>query len=277
MKKSIMLIKTLWILIMIQTLTISFSIAENGQISLNLKRPNVRNIDPIFPNNEAGISAYINVGKISSSEMNMALQVFRSLIESNSEYSLGIIPMDNNTKIEQNVNVYTYIGFAGWIIAYIPRDEPVSKIIQWNNYPSSVNTIFEKAIKNVCIRINKDFDVYQANMLYYNFEFPEANSMLFIIERAYRKASNSFWIEFPSEYTIYEASFSIFQTYQVSGGSLSVDDVEVANVGSSYNIISDFYDLENTLKPEISHKITITNHADQAYYVYGGNAIIYKK
>jgi len=245
-----------------QFMFVAMTISEEIKTTFNLEEPHARTIESGFPYDEAGISAYINIGSITGNEMNTALSVFSSMIESNSEYTLGLVS-----------NIHTYIGFSGWIIAYLPKDKPVSTIIHPNKQAGGVSK-FNTPISRICSAINKNFD--QDTIKYYHFKYPEANEMIFIFERLSSKGTDSFYVELPSEFIFYEASYAIYQDSSTSIGTLLVDDIELAKLVSKGQLVTGYYDLENILKPDIAHKISITN-ADSYGCVDAETVIVYKK
>jgi len=256
--------KLLFILsaLIFQFIFVAMSICEDAKSAFNLEKPRTRSIESGFPYDEAGISAYINVGSITNNEMNTALSVFSSMTESNSEYTLGVVS-----------NIHTYIGFAGWIIAYLPREKPVSTIIHPTKQAGGV-TMLNTPISRVCSAINKNFD--QESIKYFHFKYPDANEMIFIFERHSTKGTDSFYIELPGEFTFYEASYAIYQDSSTCIGTLLVDDIELAKLDSKGQLLNGFYDLASILKPEKTHKISIAN-SDSYGSVEGETVIVYKK
>jgi len=231
----------------VQCIIVSTTMCEENNSSVNLEKPPIRSVtDSGFPTDEAGMAAYVNLGTLTGIQMNTVLKVFESLIESNSVYTLGIVHTD--------LNIHLYVGFSGWIIAYIPIDTPVGSVI-YHYYSSSklrFKNVFYEEIQAVYSALKKSYS--STYVKFFHFKYPEAKHLMSIYEKT--GSSNSFYIELPGEYTFYEASYRLKQ----GDGILKVDDNEVAKTSTTAPIFGQL-DFEHTLIPEVSHKITIENTA----------------
>lgn len=160
-----------------------------------------------FLQKEAGITAYVNVGEsISIEEVEAA---FKSIETVNDTYIIGEI---NITGTPEYAHPHAYVHEDGWIVAYYSKNAPASKIMQWNEYEGGTitTTTLEDAIHEICLAINIPFSTIEGNIKYYDFEYPNANRMMLIVETASGGINvlDSFNLEIPTECWLYEASWS---------------------------------------------------------------------
>jgi len=240
--------------LMIQLFIITISMSETINEQLTLVEPNIKTIGTGFPSDEAGLSAYVKVEALTANEMNETLKAFNSLVQSNSEYTLGTV---DNYKI--------YVSFSGWVIAYLSQNIP--SILFARPDSSGVNNLLKSPIAKVLNYINKS-----GEYKYYHFKYPEAKHMM-IISEVVNNGYNQFYIDLPTEYTYYEASYLIYQNSTSSKGILKVDNNQIVILNNSKKSYG-FYDINTTLTPDIAHKISIESSYN---VVYGKTAIIYNK
>jgi len=255
MKQKIIVI---WIInsLIIQLMIATTSMTETVNKPLMLEKPDLRNLGTGFPYAEAGLSVYIQVETLTAIEMNNTLKAFSSILESNSEYTLGNV---------DNFNIY--VSFSGWIIAYLSKNTP--SIIFADLLNSYLTCVLKNPINKVLNFINKN-----GEYKYFHFQYPDANLMIIISDTT--STSNDYlYIELPNEYTYYEASYSIAQSSTSCKGILKVDDNQIKILDSNLKGYG-FYDLTTTLRPDVVHIISIEN-SNTSGTVYGKTAIIYKK
>ena len=129
--------------------------------------------DSAFPENEAGISAYLR--PTTSINLTIARSAFATIDEEKSDYIKGTVAVNGMTEDEYP---YVWVSSDGWIIAYIPRDYKSEALIAPFGYDYKTTTLAE-AIKKVCNAIEVNFDYDEVG--YYHFKFPDANGM--VVER----------------------------------------------------------------------------------------------
>ena len=146
-----------------------------------------------FLEEEAGISAYVNVGH--PINLNKAKTAYRTIERETSDYIIGSVALPDYPASE---DVHCYVNRDGWIVVYYTKDEPTSKIIDWVNYsPGKISTKLDLAL-NV---LGASLGIAITNVKYYHFNYPLANKLMLI-------AGKQFKITIPNELVVYESSFS---------------------------------------------------------------------
>lgn len=78
-----------------------------------------------FLEEEAGISAYTNVGE--AINLGNAKTAFGTIEYETSDYIIGSVPLPDYAETE---DVHAYVHKDGWVVAYYLEDEPVAKIVE---------------------------------------------------------------------------------------------------------------------------------------------------
>jgi hypothetical protein len=157
-----------------------------------------------FLEEEAGICAYTNTER--SIDMARVKPLYRTIEYETDEYIIGSVPIGEYPETE---DVHVYASKDGWIAAYYPANDPVSKMIDWNNYQGGqlTSTKLELALKKVSDTLN--FPLVEVK--YYDFVTPRANKLLIVIDREDTNyATDSFEIMIPDDVTIYERSWGLY-------------------------------------------------------------------
>ncbi len=181
---------------------------------------------------EAGISAYVNIGK--EIDLNKVKDVIDSIEVFNESYVIGQIEIDNYDP--SIVAPHVYISRDGWIMAYFWKDEPSSKIMDWENYHGGLvkTTTLANAIKRICNTLESGlYDKVKHKVSYYDFEFPDANRMMLItkwIPYGHKIDKRAFYLTIPNDCQLYEASWS---HYIRSNGQHWEGKVYIRNSSSS--------------------------------------------
>jgi hypothetical protein len=176
-----------------------------------------------FPEDEAGISAYVKLNSVDSETLTKAYGFMEEqgiTVESSETYVLGGV-LINMTIDDENaesgkyylsdIGVYVYLDIDGWLVAYLPKKDPSSKIVQWSDYsPGSINpNVLEEAIELVSSEIDSSYSGYPN---YYHFQYPEANKMSIIFDTTYVEGNTleeeNFAVTVPG--AIEEASYSVY-------------------------------------------------------------------
>jgi hypothetical protein len=162
----------------------------------------------VFLEEEAGISAHVNVGQ--KIDLEKAKSAFKSIETANDTYIIGQIALDGYDP--EYVAPHAYVHEDGWIVTYYLRNEPSGKIMQWNAYDGGTitTTTLADTIKTVCEVITFNYDTIKSNVRYYDFEYPNANRMMLITEWIAGRGTQSdqFNLTIPIECELYEASWS---------------------------------------------------------------------
>jgi hypothetical protein len=161
-----------------------------------------------FPEDEAGISAYVNICQ--KINLEKAETTFKSIETANESYIIGQIALDGYDP--EYVAPHAYVHKDGWIVTYYLKNESSGKIMQWNGYGGGkiTTTTLADTIKKVCDAITFNYDRIKDDVKYYDFEYPNANRMMLITEwiKGTGKQSDQFNLTIPIECKLYEGSWS---------------------------------------------------------------------
>ena len=254
------------------------------------------NASAAFAANEAGISAYINVGK--SINLDQAAGAYKIIEDRTSTYVIGIVSVPNETDYELP---HVYTSSDGWIMAYYAKEQPRALIMPWgqfdrNNPDLSLlnNTRLEEAISKVSGAIGVSYSSITLNTKYYDFQYPEANALTLIAESRGINGVDSFRFKVPNEFTIYNASWEYYSYDSLRGGSLfKLDDNELVGTDGSFNHNSSsskggltnderYFGTINTLTKDVLHKGDLWYTYDNRYIGEHGSSniaivLIYKQ
>lgn len=233
-----------------------------------------------FPEDEAGISAYVNVNQSITLEQLEQLATIFDELEAAQNYVIGTVEIQN---FGGNVHPHIYADMDGWIVAYFNKSENASRIMQWSgtdkNNPAITDidtTTLEDAINKSCSALGIDYEGVKPNIKYYDFEFPDANSMMLFVKTQATSGSGSIRVAIPDTDTLYEASYSQYAcNYGIYPGGtarygytshLILDDITIndfrRNRENGMDVSYKQYDTESTLTIGIPHTIKITYSSD---------------
>jgi len=216
---------------------------KNGEIAL-IKPPFLSNVSaatspgPNFLYQEAGISAYTNVGE--TIDIGAIKSVFRTVERQTSDYIVGTVALPNHPVSD---DVHVYVDKNGWVVAYYFKDKTASAILEWNSGAiSGIN--LETAIDIIV----KTVGTYTANKYYYDFSYPDANKLTIIVGGG---SNSSFKLKIPSSFKVYEYSYSFFVTPPFDG-SLYLDNNRIltSSPGVNFGLLS-----STQLTPDVLHTI----------------------
>jgi len=229
-----------------------------------------------FPEDEAGIAAYVNVGQ--SIDIEKVTTIFDQIEEVSETHTIGLVPIPNyGGKFHPHLHVDTihlhlYVDTNGWIVAYFTKDEPASLIMDWpdNNKGDKDDpkikeiktTTLEQAIKKACDASGIDYKEIEPKIKYYDFEFPEANSMLLFVKTRATYGSNYVHISIPDNYKLYEASYYHY-AYDNYRTFLKIDGKTVSDSDGGKVLITGSFDIEKDFSVGQPHTLEI-------YYCYRG-------
>jgi hypothetical protein len=223
-----------------------------------------------FPEDEAGISAYVKVLQVDIEKMK---SIFTEVEEVGDNYIIGITPIPD---FGGNIDVHVYADIDGWLVAYIKAGEPAAKIMQWGDTTSrdpQIDQILSTTLEDALYSAGDATGavVSQRDIKYYDFEAPEANGMtLFIRIRKGGKGSNIVQVELPATYALYESSYYHFMSYRgnqsppLGDSELKVDGSRISHMGGNYHNSSDYYarrtldSYKGAITTGILHKIEIS-------------------
>jgi len=208
-----------------------------------------------FPVDDAGIAAYVQVSESIDlhTTMNNLLPHIPDVIEVNSTYFIVNVTNDDNQI------THLYVGADGWVIPYYLGTENVSKVVRWNitssqdPTPENVSsmTTLEEVIFKTCTAIGVDYETIRSNIKFYDFEHPNANRMMIVVDMLSESGSNSFYMAIPSEVTVKESSYSHYNNFywgsniRVNGTCISSYSGWERALYCNYNLT---VDQKNTIK-----------------------------
>lgn len=200
-----------------------------------------------FPVAEAGISAYV---KVSDSidlhgAMDNLLPHIAEVLEVNPTYFIVTVTNDDNQ------NTHLYVGADGWVISYYLSSESVGKAVRWNIVsdedptPEEVisMTTLEEVISKTCDAIGIDYETIKSGIKFYDFEHPNADRMIFVVDMQTDKGSNLFYIGIPPEVTVKESSYSHHVVNSSGTSDIFLNETELPSCGWPHEVRYVDYDL----------------------------------
>ena len=194
-----------------------------------------------FPEDEAGISAYVNTSQ--TIDLDKLKTIFTEVEEVGDNYIIGITPIPD---FGGDIDVHVYADTDGWIVAYFKADEPAAKMMQWGTTDVDnpvITTITTTTLRDALYKAGDaaGIGIPSAAIKYYDFEYPNANSMTLFVRTRATDGTNIAQVEIPATYTLYEASYYHYVTeyrywYSHSANSkLKVDGTTISSLSISGN------------------------------------------
>ena len=177
-----------------------------------------------FLKEEAGISAYTNVGEAIDIEKVKA--TFRTIEYETTEYIIGSVPLPD---YEETEDVHVYVHKDGWVVTYYLKEEVVAKILDWNDYTTDekiTGTKLEDGVSVVCNAAG----VPIRDLKYYDFRYPNAEKLMIIADAQWTEGTDTFNIKLPGEFVFYDRSYSHY-TYNGDGSKMKIDENEISSIG----------------------------------------------
>jgi hypothetical protein len=172
---------------------------------VSLAAPPLSASSDTFPADEAGISAYVNIGQ--SINLQTAKNAFVGIETEGDGYVIGIVAL---TGLPEDEFPHVYVTQDGWILAYYTKFAPASRIFQWYGYQggSFTTTTLEDVIAKICVTIVVNYSSVKGNVRYYHFQYPEATKLLVAVDRVSGQDEDTFNFSIPYGVTLYEGSWS---------------------------------------------------------------------
>lgn len=251
-----------------------------------------------FPKEDAGISVYAKVDNITEennaeklNEVQAFLEQGGTTISASTKHVIGTIPIsititdgDGSDRFLFSISPNIYFDIEGWMVAYLNKEEPSSKIIQWTGYsPNNIPpTILEEAIKKVIDAIGHT----HSPLKYYHFQYENAEKIAIIIDIVDNLGENTtnYSVTTPGE--VYDASYSLYYSTHYNNNrcsvSLTVNNERIIALGLSYwcgddYYIYDFYP-ENTFLPRTPNSVITAGWSidkEKDMRLGGGTVLIY--
>jgi len=208
------------------------------------------NGESAFPEDEAGIAAYINTSQTISIEK--IKTIFSSVVEVGDNYIIGITPISD---YGGNIGVHVYADTDGWLVAYHKMDEPAAKIMQWGT--TDVNNpnigVISTTLVDALLKAGDaaGVGIVKPKIKYYDFEFPNANGMMIFVRTVPTHVAYLHQVEIPVDYMLFEASYYHYIYYYSNyrkdsstnwkhhetywDSALSVDGVTISDASTWYH------------------------------------------
>ena len=226
-----------------------------------------------FPENEAGISAYTDVGR--TIDLKYARDAFRTIEYETDEYIIGSVSLPGYPETD---DVHAYVHKDGWVVTYYLKEEPAAKIIDWVDYDTDedmTGTKLEDGIIIVC----DSAGVPTGDIKYYDFRHPNANKLMIVADALWNSGEDTFRLKLPSDFVFYERSYSHCSKGNDYTSGMYLDEKEISVIvpGTNYDLLS-----PAQLSLDVFHtiKITATARSDHRYYSYpafGAIVLIYQE
>ena len=239
-----------------------------------------------FPKDKAGISAYINTSQ--TIDIEKIKTIFTEVEEVGDNYIIGITPISD---FGGDIDVHVYADTDGWIVAYLETDEPAAKIMQWGT--ADVNNPTIGVIKSTTLEdaLYKAGDaagvgIVASKIKYYDFEYPNADSMTLFVRTRATGGTNIAQVEIPADYILYEASYYHYVTgsfgwdWRSTNSKLKVDGTTISSLsisGSDERKWSRAFDsYKGAITTGTLHKIEIAYGSDYSGSAGVATVLIYR-
>ncbi|MEM9776276.1 MAG: hypothetical protein AAF902_16990 [Chloroflexota bacterium] len=200
---------------------------------------------------EAGMSAYFKSSSpVSISSVKSEFETIE--IETN-DYILGTVRISG---YPEDHAPHVYVHKDGWFMAYYFADDPSGKIIDWKAYTASDDTVISTKLENILVSVAGAAGVGLNEIVHYDFRYPNATTMMFIVERSEGTGNNYFTLNIPSSFGVAERSYStsIGSTW-AGAGQVRLNGVTLVqySTGNHFDIIS-----ASQLAPNTDHTFSIS-------------------
>lgn len=239
-----------------------------------LARPIFAQQATAFPSDEAGISAYVNVGQ--TIDLAKAKNAMRGTQAEGSNYVIGIMELPG---LPEEEFPHVYVSSDGWILAYYSKFAPAARVMQWYGYEGGTisTTTLQDAIAKICPPIGVNFAQVRGNMGYYHLKYSEATKMVIAVERIGEgdtSKTDTFNFSIPHDVTLYEGSWShTGRTRYYS--DVKVDGTRVSKIGYT-GFISDYFE-DQQIAPGKLHTIELyTSHYESPNWAGVAAVFIYR-
>jgi hypothetical protein len=166
--------------------------------------------------NEAGMSAYFQ--STTPVSISSVRSVYQTIEIETATYILGSVALDN---YPQDHAPHVYVHADGWFLAYYLNTDPVAKIIDWNAYTASSDTIISTKLENVLAIVAGSAGVGIPGIIHYDFRYPNATKMMLIAERPQGVGNDYFTVNIPTSFGVAERSWSLKSNNWCSNISLN--------------------------------------------------------
>jgi len=226
-----------------------------------------------FLEEEAGISAYTNVGQ--EIDLEKAKSVYRTIEYETDEYVIGSVELSGYPETE---DVHVYVHKDGWIVGYYLNGEPAAKIIDWLDYQGAkiTSTKLEDGIAKMCDGVG----VALVETKYYDFRATNANRLMIIADAQWEEGTDTFDMKISSDFTVYGRSWSHYARDSY-GSTLKLNGDTINSFGDCRDYwVTNYGTLTPTqLKPDVFHTVSLW-HDEYSYRdgeAFGAIVLVYRE
>lgn len=206
-----------------------------------------------FPHSEVGICAYVNMGD--PIDLSRSESAFTGIEASEETYIIGTVALPS---LAEDMWPHLYIGSDGWMMAYYPKTEPTSRIVQWNGYQQGevTTTTLLDALTQAAQDIGLNTSTILSSMGFHHFQYPSATKLLIAIDTT--AGTDTFTYTIPSSLNLYEASWSHHAEDASSsyGTYTEVDSVRIYSGGGGFYVACGNLDTRFRT-PESAHTVEL--------------------
>ena len=219
------------------------------------ERPAWQGDELAFPSDTAGFSAYYRREKDGSNSLdkdtvddhifgpieagvNTALAAPAKLVDVGNNFTVASLSLKNIDSLTSAVNLY--YDDEGWIVAYLPIDEPASQIWQARNIDSetpiitdindntlldAINVVIDEALKETAVEHD------DTELGYYHWQYSEADNFLMLAVSREARGEYPVQLAVPDSLTVKEVSSTMWISQgtnaQAPCAKVTVDDTDV--------------------------------------------------
>ena len=133
-----------------------------------------------FPQDQAGIAAYVKLTGVSQTSFDTALDDFFDSTEpSGDTYMIGVKgylvddqPYDPYAY--NKTDIHFYLGVDGWLAAYLLKDDPAAKIVNWRPGADLKDTLLKVALEDAIAKLGA---APTGEIKYHDFSAPASSKM----------------------------------------------------------------------------------------------------
>ena len=232
-----------------------------------------------FLEEEAGISAYVNVGR--GIDLDEARKALIGISSEGDSYLIGNVELEGLPEEEFPL---VYIHKDGWILAYYTKYAPASRIMQWQGYDGGAvtTTTLEDAITKICPYIGVNYLQIQGSIKFYDFKYPNATTLILVADVIDEEGTDTFNFEIPFNVTLYEASWShyvySFSSYSYGASNTKIDNTTVSTfyAASTKGFLASGYYEKANLIAGMKHTVSIYRNSCTSWvgvavvFIYAG-------
>lgn len=221
---------------------------------------------PTFLDNEAGISAYVNINR--SIDLAVAKTVYRTLEKETTDYIVGSV----NVSLSANDDVHCFVHKEGWIVIYYGKGEPLSKIVDWNLWLQSTSKLTKNKLQVGLEKMTNTLGVVPIpSVSYYHFQYSNANKCMIILKTQVSKGEDSFNVTIPNDVSVYERSWSHYseRLYYGYKSYFNIDGNTIDTISETSAPVTKLGTLSIVqLSPVAPHIVSVSSDYP-ASYLYG--------